>query len=221
MAVILLWILGVGIGSMQFGRAADYQTFIFPGIIGFILLVTSIRSGISVLRDREMGFLRVLLIAPVSRVEIVLGKILGGTLESLIQFVLLMALGFVVGVKVSPVVFLTAFGVAAISAATFVALGILIAVRFKHMESFTPMMSILILPMFFLSGALFPVFVLPDWMQALAAVNPLTYAVDALRGLLIEWPQANSLAHNLGRLLGFFVLFFAAAVFLVSKERIN
>lgn len=182
----LLWlvIFGIGIGSMRFGRISDYQSFLFPGIVGMALLVTSIRSGISVIRDRDSGFLRFVLVAPVEKREVVFGKILGGVTVAVLQGVILLILSFVAGLHISFVTFLYALALMIIISAGLVCIGLIIASQHESMEGFNMIMSLLIMPMFFLSGALFPIRGLPDWLQSITYFNPLTYGVDALRTLL-------------------------------------
>jgi ABC-2 type transport system permease protein len=183
----LLWLLvfGAGIGSMRFGRMANYQAFLFPGIVGMALLVTSIRSGISVIRDKEFGFLDFILITPVHRAAVVLGKTLGGSTVAVLQGIVLLSLSFLVNVPLHPVTFLYAVGLMVLMSIGLVCIGLVIASRMESFEGFNLIMSLLIMPMFFLSGALFPIRALPEWLRDLSYVNPLTYGVDALRTLLL------------------------------------
>jgi ABC-2 type transport system permease protein len=189
MSLLWLIIFGAGIGSMRFGRMGeDYQAFLFPGIIGMALLVTSIRSGISIIRDREFGFLRVILIAPISRVTIVLGKTFGGSTVAVFQGVILLLLSFLVDVPLHPIVFLYCIAIMVFMAIGLVCIGLVIASLLESFEGFNLIMSLLIMPMFFLSGALFPIQALPEWLKSLSYLNPLTYGVDALRIVILEQP---------------------------------
>lgn len=186
MSLLWLIIFGAGIGSMRFGRMGEnYQAFLFPGIIGMALLVTSIRSGISIIRDREFGFLRVILIAPISRTTIVLGKTLGGGTVAVFQGTIILLLSFLVDVPLHPLTFLYSIAIMILMAIGLVCIGLVIASFLESFEGFNLIMSLLIMPMFFLSGALFPIHVLPAWLKNLTYINPLTYGVDGLRTTIL------------------------------------
>ncbi|MBU2560353.1 ABC transporter permease [archaeon] len=218
MSLLWLVIFGIGVGSMQFGRMiGNYQAFLFPGIIGMALLVTSIRSGISIIRDAEQGFLRVVLLAPVSRPAIVLGKALGGSTVALFQGVVILLLSFIVDVSMNPAIFLYSIGIMALMALGLVSMGLLIASFQKSFEGFNLIMSLLIMPMFFLSGSLFPIRILPGWMKTLTYINPLTYGVDALRTVIIG-TSAFPILTDLAVLAGF-SFFMLAAAFLTFERR--
>ncbi|WP_455391923.1 ABC transporter permease [[Eubacterium] cellulosolvens] len=193
LAMPILWLalLGTALGSMMerspyLPTGMNYLQYIAPGIIGMAILFTSIFSGISIIFDREFGFLKEILVAPVSRVSIVMGKALGGTttamLQGMIMFVLAILLGVtftselgIIGGFLISVVFMFLIGL------SFVSLGIAIASKIESMEGFQAIMSFLIMPMFFLSGALYPIGVLPEWLRVLTYFDPLTYGVDGLR----------------------------------------
>lgn len=186
MSLLWLIIFGAGIGSMRFGRmGGEYQAFLFPGIIGMALLVTSIRSGISIIRDREFGFLRVVLMAPISRTAVVLGKAFGGCTVAVFQGIIILLLSFIVNVSISPFIVLYSIAIMALMAIGLVCVGLVIASFLESFEGFNLIMSLLIMPMFFLSGALFPIHILPAWLKYPTYVNPLTYGVDALRSVIL------------------------------------
>jgi ABC-2 type transport system permease protein len=208
LSLVWLVIFGKGIGAMKI--ATKYDVFIFPGIIGMILLVISLRSGVSVIRDREFGFLRVIMASPISKSSIILAKILGGSTAAVSQGILLMLLSFVVNVSWGLrsfvysiiIMFLLSFGL--------VSLGIVIASFLKSFESFNLVMSLLFVPMFLSSSALFPATILPAWMKTLMLINPFTYGVDALREVLIGTAEIG-LKTDLLVLIAFNVLTFISA----------
>ncbi len=212
MSLLWLVIFGAGIGSMRFGKmTGDYQAFLFPGIMGMALLVTSIRSGISIIRDRELGFLRVILMAPTSRTAIVLGKIFGGSTVAVFQGVVILSLSFIVDVQLHPLTFLYSIAIMGLMAIGLVCMGLVIASFLEGFEGFNLIMSMLIMPMFFLSGALFPIRALPEWLKNLTYLNPLTYGIDGLRNTILGTSEF-SLQLDLIILACFAVfMFFAAA----------
>jgi len=179
----LLWlvIFGSGMRGIELPGAQSYQTYIFPGILGMTLLFTSVFSGISVIWDREFGFLKEILVAPVSRASIVIGKALGSGTSALIQGSILLPLSFLVGVHLSPLSFLILIPTMVLISIGLVCIGLLIASMITSMEGFNFIMSLVIMPMFFTSGALFPLTSAPGWLRGFSYVNPLTYGVDVLR----------------------------------------
>jgi ABC-2 type transport system permease protein len=179
----LLWLLvfGSGLRSMQVSPGLTYQTYIFPGILGMTLLFTSVFSGVSVIWDREFGFLKEILVAPVSRTAIVIGKALGSGTSALIQGTILLPLSFLVGVHLSPISFVILIPTMILISVGLVAVGLLIASLMTSMEGFNFIMSLVIMPMFFTSGALFPLTTAPVWLRDFSYINPLTYGVDVLR----------------------------------------
>lgn len=183
MPLFFLVALGAGFGSVMPG----YQLFIVPGIIGMTLLFNSIMTGVSVIWDREFGFLKEMLVAPTSRTNIVIGKALGGATTAILQGIIIMLLGFLfiglpfLGIKNLILTFLTML----LISVTFVSLGIALASMIQEIETFQLVMNFVIMPIFFLSNALFPIQNMPSWLQTIANLNPMTYGVDALRNLLL------------------------------------
>lgn len=179
----LLWLLvfGSGMRSMALSGTQSYQTYIFPGIIGMTLLFTSVWSGISIIWDREFGFFKEIMVAPVSRTSIVIGKALGSGTSALIQGTILLPLSFLVGIHLSPLSFLILIPTMILISIGLVCIGLLIASVITSMEGFNFIMSLVIMPMFFISGALFPLTSAPNWLKGFSYVNPLTYGVDVLR----------------------------------------
>lgn len=185
----LLWLLvfGIGLGSaIRFGgTAGGYQSFIYPGIISQTILFTCVMSGIGIIMDKQYGFLKEIMVAPLSRASISLGKALGISTGAIIQSIILLLLSFVVKVEMTPVIFILAIFISTIIAIGFSSLGLLIASFMDSMEGFNLVMSFVILPIFLLSGALFPVSGLPKWLSIIVYLDPLTYGVDALRGVIL------------------------------------
>ena len=163
-----------------------YINFLVPGIIGMTMLFTSVFAGISVLWDREFGFLKEIMVAPVSRVSIVLGRIAGGTTTSLIQGSLILVISIFMGFSgVGVSSFLLSVVFMLLISVTFIGLGLIFASKMKDVHGFSLIMNLIIFPLFFLSGALFPLENLPNWIRYISYIDPLTYGVDGLRGTLI------------------------------------
>jgi ABC-2 type transport system permease protein len=179
----LLWLLvfGSGLRGIQVPGGQTYQTYIFPGILGMTLLFTSVFSGISVIWDREFGFLKEILVAPVSRPAIVIGKALGSGTSALIQGTILLPLSLLVGVHLSPISFVILLPTMVLISIGLVSVGLLMASLMTSLEGFNFIMSLVIMPMFFTSGALFPLTSAPAWLRDFSYINPLTYGVDVLR----------------------------------------
>jgi len=149
--------------------------------LGMSILFTSIWSGISIIWDREFGFLKEILVAPVPRASIVVGKALGGGTSAFIQGFILLPLSYLIGIKLVPLSFVFLIPTMALLSVGLVCIGLLIASLMNSMEGFNFIMSLVVMPMFFTSGALFPLTTAPAWLRAVSYVNPLTYGVDLLR----------------------------------------
>jgi len=186
--LLFLLVFGGGlsrtIGSLEPG--VNYAKFMFPGVIGMAVLMTAFMSGLSVVWDREFGFLKEVLVAPVSRSSVVLGKILGGASIAMFQGLLVLAFYPVVGLNLTAIQILKLLPLMLLVACALGSLGILIASRMKSMESFQIVMQTTVFPMIFLSGAFFPVGNLPSWLNALVKINPVTYAIAPIRQLLLS-----------------------------------
>lgn len=214
MPVIWLAIMGVGLDASVTlpGVPQGYLAFIAPGIIGMTLLFTSIFSGISVIWDKQFGFMKEILVAPISRTALVLGKVAGSVTISMINGVIILAISVLIGaLPLHLEGLLLALVLMALVSAVFVALGLVIASRLDNMEGFQMIMSFLIMPIFFLSGAFFPVDRAPGWMQALAAADPLYYGVDGLRGALLGVSSYSALL-DIAVLLGWTIVLVGIAV---------
>jgi ABC-2 type transport system permease protein len=187
-----LWLLifGSGFGAAGVVRSLpiSYQQFLFPGIVAQTMLFTSMFMGISVIWDREFGFLKEILVAPVSRSSIFIGKMFGNSTDAILQGIITFMLGFLIQVPLNLLVFLTAFPLMVLMTFGLVCIGLSIASTMSSLESFGVIQSFVTLPIFFTSGALFPVFssATPGWLQAVSYFNPLTYGVDALRTIVLQ-----------------------------------
>ncbi len=191
--IMYLALLGVGMQSafkVFGGGDVPYIKFMFPGILGLTVLFTSVFSAISIIWDREFGFLKEVLVSPVPRSSVALGKIIGGSTTALIQGAIFLILAFTPWVygfsldtlwkvlAVMPLIILLSLSLTS--------LGVAVAARMTSMEGFPIIMNFLLMPMFFLSGAFFPLQGLPRWMDVLTKIDPLTYGVDALRGIMLK-----------------------------------
>jgi ABC-2 type transport system permease protein len=185
----LLWLVIFGSG-MQFSNTGfsqiSYQQFIFPGIVGQTLLFTSMFMGISVIWDREFGFLKEILVSPISRVSIFVGKMFGATTDAVIQGSFVFVLSFVVGIFVDIQTYLTCLPIMMLLTFGLVSVGLTIASRMESLEGFGVIQTFVNLPLFFLSGALFPLTHVPEWLRWVSIVNPVTYGVDALRIVILK-----------------------------------
>ena len=182
--LLYLFLLGSGLsGAVRLG-GGEYLQFIFPGVVGLSLLFTATFAAITIVFDREVGFLKAVLVAPVERRAIALGKVTSGAVQALAQGALLLVAGPIVGVRYGVIelaVFLLAMFLAGM---VFSALGVATATRFTSTEVFPVVLNAVLLPMFFLSGALYPLQTSPEWIKVVAHVDPVAYAVDLLRGAL-------------------------------------
>jgi ABC-2 type transport system permease protein len=168
------------------GYTKDYIFFLVPGIIGMTLISTSIMSGLSVLWDREFGFLKEIMVAPVSRVSIAIGRILGGMTTSLIQAILIFLIALGMGFKIPGFLsFFLALLVMALISAGFIGFGLIFASILKDIQGFGIIMQLIIMPLMFLSGALFPLSNLPRFLRYVSYLDPLTYGVESLRKVLV------------------------------------
>lgn len=189
MPLFFLAFVGFGLTKMYIPGMPEninYLQFLVPGILGMTMLFTSMFAGISVLWDREFGFLKEIMVAPVSRVSIVLGRIAGGTTTALIQGILILGISLFMGFKIAGILpFLLAIVFMLLIATTFIGVGLIFASKMKDIHGFSMVMNFVIFPLFFLSGAIFPLKSFPSWIRDISYIDPLTYGVDGLRGTLI------------------------------------
>lgn len=192
--LLYLFVLGSGLSSLtgvSTSGAVTLRTFMFPGILAMAVVFTAMFSAGSIVWDREFGFMREMLVAPVSRSAIVFGKCLGGATVSAIQGVILIAVAGFNGVPYAPDLVLEMVGLLLVLSFTMTAFGVLAAARIRNIQSFFGLSQMILMPMFFLSGALYPLTGLPDWLTVLTRINPLTYAVDPLRRVVFEHLNAG------------------------------
>ena len=174
--------LGGGLGG---ATSVNYVQFIYPGIIGMAVLFTSIFSAMSIVWDREFGFLKEVLVAPIDRSAIAIGKALGGSTQAMVQGMILLLLAPVAGVTLTPLAILELIPLIFALAFALTTLGVVLAAGMKSMQGFQAVLNFLMMPIFFLSGALFPLTNLPWWMTALTRIDPAAYGIDPIRRVIL------------------------------------
>ncbi len=221
----MLWLLIFGSAVHFSGQLGNltYQQYLLPGVMGQTLMFTSMFVSISVIWDREFGFMKEILVAPVSRMSIFLGKMLGDSTDALIQGVIVLLVGAVLGITSNflglfwalPIMVLITFG--------FVGLGVTIASFMKNLESYGVIVTLVNLPLFFLSGAIFPIRgpTIPEWLQIASMFNPLTYGVDALRIAILgeAWQPLYPMLYNLFTIVVFDVILIVVGTLALSRRR--
>ena len=195
--VLFLFVLGTGLSrlaSRGLPVGVDFRTFIYPGVLAMSVLFTAIFSAASIVWDREFGFLREMLVAPVRRWSIVVGKTLGGATVATFQGIIFLALAGVAHVPYNPVLLLTLVAELLLLSFTLTAFGVMMAARIKQIQAFMALTQLFVLPLFFLSGALYPLTGLPVWLTVLTRVDPLTYIVDPMRTAVFSHLSVSPLA---------------------------
>lgn len=187
--LLYLLILGNGItAGMRLNTAGGvaYIKFLYPGVIAMSILFTSIFSALSIIWDREFGFLKEVLVAPVPRWAVAMGKAMGGATVAMAQAVIMVAMAPLVGISLSVMIVVKLLFLAFLMSIAVTSLGIVIASRMASMQSFQMVMNFLVMPIYFLSGAMFPLTSAPAWLKSLMTVDPLTYGVDAIRNVVFS-----------------------------------
>lgn len=198
-------------------EGVDYLQFLVPGMVGFTMLFGASITGLSILSDQDVGFLKEILVAPVSRTSIVLGRIAGGSTTALVQALLVLTLSVPLGFPITSVLSLPfTLVILVLIAVTFVGLGVALASQFNDSEGFGLVVQFVIFPFFFLSGAIYPISSLPEPVQLVAFANPLTYGVDGLRAVLVG-SSAYPLALDLAALAVAAVLMVGAGAYLFER----
>ena len=228
--LLFLFVFGGGLAPAMSGLGGgnlSFTEFMFPGILGMTVLFTSIFSAVSIVWDREFGFLKEVMVAPVSRAAVALGKVAGGSTVAMFQALIVVVLAPLIHIKLSVVQLLILVGLMLLLAAVMTSFGILIAARQRTMEGFQMIMQFLLMPMFFLSGALFPLRGVPLWMSVLSRIDPVTYGVDPLRQVALresvpaQFLQTLSLhpiATDVVVMVGIGLVFIVPAIWLFSKQ---
>jgi ABC-2 type transport system permease protein len=196
--LLFLFILGSGLQrlSSTSTHGVNLKTFIYPGILCISVMFTAMFSAASIVWDREFGFLREMMVAPIRRSSIVIGKCLGGATVASIQGAIVICLAGFVKVPYAPVLILEILALQLLLAFSITAFGVMVAARITQMQAFMGVMQMVVMPMFFISGALFPVAGLPGWLAVLNRLDPLTYAVDPMRKLIFAHIHTSPLAQK-------------------------
>jgi ABC-2 type transport system permease protein len=185
---LFLFVLGAGLQQLASAgtHGVDLKTFIYPGILCMSVMFTAMFAAASIVWDREFGFLREMMVAPVRRSSIVIGKCLGGATVAALQGVIVLAIAGLVHVPYNFGLIVGALGLQALLAFAISAFGLTVAIRMKQMQSFMGVMQMVVMPMYFISGAMFPASGLPTWLTVLNRLDPLAYAVDPMRRLVFS-----------------------------------
>jgi ABC-2 type transport system permease protein len=207
-----LFVIGSGLGSAvsnpsalstagEVGSEIDYQQFIFPGVICMSVIFSSVFFGSYIIWDRKFDFLKSVMVAPVSRTTIFIGKTFGGMTTSIIQAAILLVFGLAIDIHYTPFSIVTIAVIILLLSFALTSLGLTLGSYVESLEGFQLIVSFVVFPLFFLSGALFPLNNIPGWLSILTMVDPATYAVDALRGITLGITGKNPFVVDIGILL--------------------
>jgi ABC-2 type transport system permease protein len=196
--LLFLFVLGSGLQQLSAAstHGVDLKTFIYPGVLCISVMFTGMFSAASIVWDREFGFLREMMVAPVRRSSIVIGKVFGGATVASLQGLILLALAWAVHVPYSVSLVLGVFALQLLLAFSITAFGVMIAARITQIQSFMGVMQMIVTPMFFISGALFPSGELPGWLTVLNRLDPITYAVSPMRTLIFNHLDLSAAANQ-------------------------
>lgn len=223
--IIFIFVLGAGLGaSMRFSgggvEGLDYKVFMFPGILGMTVLFAGVFSAVSIVWDREFGFLKEMLVAPVPSWSIALGKVISGATIASFQGSIMLLLAPFVGIDLSPAMLAQLLPTMFLVAFSMTGLGVLVATRLKTMQGFQMIMNFIMMPMFFLSGAMFQLTSAPRWMDILARIDPLTYGVDAMRAIMLsEVPSRFPLITDLAIMMAITAAMLVVSVTAFSRQQ--
>ena len=219
----ILWLLILGsslrgvVNSSALTGGKDYTQYIFPGVIALTLIFAAMQSAMSIIWDREFGFLKEVLAAPVSRLSIIIGKILGGATQATLQGIITLCFAPLIGLWPTPLMIVELLVMMFFVSFALTALGVVIASRMSSFEGFGTISNFVVMPMYFLSGAIYPTSSAPDWMKPLIAINPLSYSVDALRQITIG-VGSFAFAFDVGFLVVFTIVLTAICIPLFKRE---
>ncbi|MEN6343053.1 MAG: ABC transporter permease [Methanospirillum sp.] len=222
MPLFFLVFLGFGLNSVVQlpGIGGNYIQFLIPGMVAMSVLFTSVFSGVQIIWDKQFGFLKETLVAPISRLEIMVGQTVGGATTAFIQGFIILVVSLFVGLQISSIPgFLIAFGFMALIGVAFTAFGIAIASKMEDMTGFQLIMNFVVFPIFGLSGALFPISSLPSWIAPITLLDPLTYGVEGIRYGLTGVSQVNPIV-SLLVLGGFTVATTVVGAYLFRKVQV-
>jgi ABC-2 type transport system permease protein len=194
--VLFLFVLGTGLSSLTESSTGgvELKTFMYPGILATSAMFTAVFAAVSIVWDREFGFLREMLVAPVRRSSIILGKALGGALVATLQSIVILVLAPVVGVSLTPLLALVILGEIFLLSFTLTSLGLVVVARIQQIQTVMGIMQMVVLPLSFLSGALYPISGLPGWLTFLVKINPVTYVVNPVRTAVFSNVDASPAA---------------------------
>jgi ABC-2 type transport system permease protein len=195
---LFLFVLGSGLQQLSAAgtHGVNLKTFIYPGILCMTVMFTAMFSAASIVWDREFGFLREMMVAPVRRSSIVIGKALGGATVATVQGLIVLCLAWAVHIPYSLGLIFGVIGIQILLAFAITSFGIMVAIRIKQMQSFMGVMQMVVMPMYFISGALFPARGLPTWLTVLNRIDPLAYAVDPMRRLVFSHLHISAAARR-------------------------
>jgi ABC-2 type transport system permease protein len=216
----LVWLFALGFGlrrSIVPIAGLSYEQFVFPGIIAMTIIFTALQSAISIIWDREFGFLKEVMVAPTPRSTLILGKCLGGATSATIQAAIMLVFAPVASVALTPLNLLEALTAMFITALALTSLGIVIAARMTDFEGFGTLQNFITLPLYLFSGAVFPIRGAPAWLQVILLINPLTYGVNAIRGALLGYGAAE-MPLDLAVLAMFTLVMLSIAIIINRRE---
>lgn len=216
--IIWLFLLGTGLrGSFNAPEGFSYTQYIFPGMLVMNILFASIMSGTTIIWDREFGFLKEIMVAPLSRTSIVFGKTLSGSVIATLQGIIVLTFYPLVGLRLSFAQIVLTIAAMFIIAISITSLGILIASRMTSFEGFGTINNFLVMPLFFLSGAMYPIDRVPTWLKPLIYINPVTYSVNLLRGIVLKQPTEYLL--SIGVIIIFAVIVLSITTYIFVKDK--
>ena len=224
----LLWLVvfGGGVGASVKIPGVNYQAFIYPGILAQSVLFSSVFFGVYIVWDRKIDFLKEVLVAPISRTAIFVGKVVGGATDAMVQSLMLLVIGMILartglipGLTFGVVQAVLALLVLAITTTSLVSVGLIVGSMMESPEGFQFITSFLIFPTFFLSGALFPIANLPRWLAPFVVIDPLTYSVDALRYVLLD-SSHFPLAADLAAMIAFTAITIVVGTFAFERMKV-